>query len=125
MNPSRPLSRHDDIPVAIARIAATGNKSKDGAVITDQHILSMGHGEACELDAVAHFGTDLTKATLYTTRQPDDTVMKFLEKCGLRRIVIMDDGKPDPQHQRTLFADYVGPCTYRVRDMLKGLEQHR
>ena len=126
MSVSRQSSnRYDDLPVAVATIAMSLSRAgRVGCVLTDTKLFSVGSGDGAELEAVANFGTALADATLYVTRLPEDTVMKLLEKCGLRRIVILQNG-PDGHNggRGPLFTEYVGSATHRVRDMVRAMEQ--
>lgn len=125
MSLSRPSNnnRCDDLPIAVATIAMSlGKGNRVGCVLTDMRLFSVGNGEGAELDAVASFGTALAEATLYSTRLPEDLLMKFLEKCGLRRIVILQTG-PDGHNggRGPIFIEYVGSATNRVRDMVLSI----
>lgn len=118
-------NRYDDLPLAIATLAAgQGKGCRAGCVVTDNGLYGIGFGESAELDAVAKFGTALHQATMYTTRLPDEVVVKFLERCGLRRLVILQTG-PDGHNggRGPLFVEYAGNPVYRVRDMVRSLEQ--
>lgn len=127
MSASRLLNnRLDDLPIAIAMLAMSMGKTPIGCAIADGNLISVGWGEDAELEAVAKFGTTLNAATVYTTRVPNDTVLKFLEKCGLRRMVVLEsppDGHNNNSNKGMLFIEYDGVALYRLRDMVKVLEQ--
>ena len=129
MNHSRQSSnRHDDLPLAVTMLAMSFGKgiSRVGCVIADQQIFCVGTGDAPELDAVSKFGTKLLHATMYTTRLPEDTLMKFLEKCGLRRLVLLQNppaGHNPGMNRNLVCVEYAGECLYRLRDMVRSLEQ--
>jgi len=129
MNHSRQSSnRHDDLPLAVTMLAMSFGKgvNRAGCVITDQQVFCVGVGDAPELDAVSKFGTKLGVATMYTTRLPDDTLMKFLEKCGLRRLVLLQSppaGHNPGMSRNPVYIEYAGQCLYRLRDMVRSLEQ--
>jgi hypothetical protein len=90
------------------------------AVICDRQLFAIGQGDTAELDAVAAFGTDLNSATMYTTRKPDQAVITLLEKCGLRRIAVLQTA-PDGHDSSRGIVDYLGGCVFRMRDMMKSL----
>jgi len=125
MSITRQSNRCDDLPLAIATLAASqGRGCRAGCVVADNNLYSVGFGESAELDAVAKFGTALHQASVFTTRMPDDVIVKFLERCGLRRLVILQNG-PDGHNggHGPLFIEYAGNPVYRVRDMVRSLEQ--
>ena len=111
--------------MAFATLAASQGKYRIGCVVTDANgLYGVGFGESAELDTIARFGTNLHQATMYVTRMPEEVVLKFLERCGLRRLVILQTG-PDGHNggKGPLFIEYAGNPVYRVRDMVRALEQ--
>jgi hypothetical protein len=123
MSATRQLNtRFEDLPLAMATFAAYG-RGRFGCVITDGKLYSVGSGDSAELDAVAKFGVDLSLSTVYVTRLPDEMVVKFFERCGLRRLVVLQTA-PDGHNggRGPLFIEYAGQPINRMRDMIRSLE---
>lgn len=108
------------MPLAVTMVAMSLSRYGVAAVICDRQLFAIGQGDSAELDAVATFGTDLNAATMYSTRKPDQAVITLLEKCGLRRIAVLDS-PPDGHNASKGIVDYLGPCVFRMRDMMKSL----
>ncbi len=125
MNVSRQSNRSDDLPLAVATFATSFGRGQIGCVIMSGNLFGVGYGENAELDAITSFGISLQDAVMYVTRIPNETVLKFVEKCGLSKLVIMQNRPEgeDPSMKCAMCVEYVGSCIYRIRDMMRALEQ--
>ena len=119
MNRTHSANKYDDLPLAVTMVAMSLSRQGVGAIICDRQLFAIGQGDTAELDAIATFGTDLQSATMYTTRKPDQAVITLLEKCGLRRIAVLSEPPEDHNSGRGIL-DYLGPCVYRMRDIMKS-----
>ena len=119
-------SKPDDLPIAITMLASSQTKGRPACVITDGSFYVIGQGDSPELDAVAKYGTKLGSSAMYVMKMPDDATRTFLEKCGLRRLILLQN--PPANHDpmtaaRVLYVEYAGECHYRLRDMVSSLRQ--
>ncbi len=118
----------DELPMVVTLLASAMARGKDGCVLTDQSVMCVGFGSethAAELDAISRFGTKLNSATMYVNRMPEGTILKLLEKCRLRRLVVLvnDIQSTIHSHRGCMEVEQIGGALNCLRDMVRSLEQ--
>lgn len=127
MNHTRRSSNNSnyDVPASIV-LLCSGSRKKKVCVLTCASVFVVGEGDSACIDAAFKMGR-LEACVAYVSELPGDEILKFLEKSGLRQIVVLQE--PPKEYdlnkigRNQIFIDYIGSSLNSLRDMVRSLEQ--